>query len=310
MKAVLLGAHTELGRAIVEMAETRDISIKWALTAPADHLEPDLCLLEPSMLREAEVFVVATHDPETAKVATALVQAGKAVIDGVGCTDLQLAPNVSNTARSERPFAVRPPRGAQAALRVLLSGILAWARAAGRSEAAQVHVQWFESASRADRPGIEELSTTTQAVFTLSDPEPSVFFAPAAFNVLADSASFSPEPVAEVVQASGARVGQVARFGIPSFHADLLGIQVCFKAEPDRVEPQGPEVLRSLLEEMPLVRRVEVPWSLDRVVGREDLHVLHCALTEGGDVHLWVAFDRIRFGGALPVVQWLSGWAG
>jgi len=303
VKVALLGAHTDLARAVVERAEDRGLDVEWILATASEHLEPDLVLLTPQALSGADLVVAAFDDRWIRDLAGGLAERGAPVVDAAGVLEgpKHFPSWVAGETLPGGP--VRLPSGPEVPAFLLARALGSAGAAAGGGRPARADVVALESVARRDRPGIEALSAGARAVFTLQDPDPGPFFASPAFNLMAEADAFEGQGLSRATEAALGRPvpGQHARIGVPTFGADLVGVRVAFEGDEDLTA----EAFHESLSAAPLLRPAELPWAGSDAMDRDDL--AWTGLWVGArDAWVWGFFDRQRLGGALPVVRVLE----
>jgi aspartate-semialdehyde dehydrogenase len=311
---VVLGAHTAVGRAVVECLEERELDVVLRQATLTEHLGPGLDAIDEALLKQGDLFVLAFSGPIARGVAQGLAGMKKPVLDVRGDGEgggLSLWPGLDPSAGASLDPAAphRIPVG-------LASPVVAVLQALRAFQPRFVSVATYESAALFDQPGMDELSAQTRGVFTMNPPEPEVFPASVAFDIIPSAAPRGGDPaaaaraleaaVAEGAAALGLAVTVAAtRAVVPSFSADAAVVEVTLG------EPPTLEVAREALEAGRTLRvgEDELMPSLD-AVGRDDAQVGQLRLV-GDRLRLWLTSDRLRRGSAtqvaLAVERWLAG---
>lgn len=301
MKVALLGAHTALARNVVESADDQGLEVDWVLAATSGQLEPDLVLLDPDRLRGADAFVVAYDDPLIRNLARGLAERGSVVIDALGDRELPLrSPSWRGPVQAPEG-AFRVPLGPTTPAALLIEAVVAGLNDAAGPGALAVHLTCLESGAQADQPGIEEVSDSTRAVFTMQDRAPEHFPVPLAFSAWG-AALGSDGDLERDLTAPGLPPVTARRLTIPSFSGELLGLDVILDGPATEITFQAVD---AALSQAPRVRRSPAAVTTADAVGREDL-TLAPVRRSTRSLHLLGAYDRLRLGSASAVARWLS----
>ncbi|MEL7369658.1 MAG: Asd/ArgC dimerization domain-containing protein [Myxococcota bacterium] len=307
-QVVILGAHTSVGRSLRSLLGDRDIPFIAATTS--DHIEDDLVLIDEAVLKQGGLFVLAMKSDLTRRVADAVAQGGRPVIDMVGAFDAPFIWPTLHGPQLDAPQTsiVRVCEGPAAPLAAVIAALAAFGPRA-------VQVTTLESASARGQPGIDELSEQSRAVFALRDVDPEQFPASLAFDPipsLAEGEAHPHDADADLVQQMQAALRAVdrsiddltvTRILVPTFYADAATVMV---ATEDSA-PEASAVIDALRAARGLryVDRAVVP-SLD-AVDRDDVLVSRVRVGPRR-LDLWLAYDRMRAGSAVAAALAIDAW--
>ncbi len=293
---VILGAHTSAAESLVEVSEDHDLGVDWVRSTTSVELQPELSLMDPSTLT-AGGYVVAFDDPVIEAVLEGLGPRAVTVVDLRPASEVGPAVFSGLVTAPSRPTRVRIPVGPAHPILSALSAI-------GELSPRHLSVVALESASRAGRPGIDELSEQTRAFFTLQDRSPVVFDGPLAFNVR--PAEDGPDRLASDLEAGATALGLsvrcvCTRLLVPTFSTETAVVQFQVERTPAR------EDVIELLGRGLALRVVDAAAALD-ASGRDDVLVTQVAV-DRGTVSAVLHYDRLRRGSATQVVWLLERWA-
>ncbi|MEM7675728.1 MAG: Asd/ArgC dimerization domain-containing protein [Myxococcota bacterium] len=308
MSVVIVGAHTAAGRALITLLGDRDISAIAATTS--DHIEDDLVLLDETVLQRGELFVLAMTSDLTRRIAEAVAQRGRPVIDMVGAfKDAPFIwPILHELSRGLDAPIVRVCEGPAAPIAAVVAALSPFGPRALR-------ITTLESASARGKPGIDELSEQSRAVFALRDVDPEQFPASLAFDPIPSLAVGEAHPHdadADLVNAMQGALHEVGRsiddivatrILVPTFYADSATVMI----EIDDPAPEQASVVGALQGARGLryLDRAVVP-ALD-AIDRDD--VLVSRLRVGPHrLDLWLAYDRMRAGSAVSAALAIDAW--
>lgn len=295
-RVALLGAHTALAENTVEAAEDLDLDLRWVQATTSAHVGPGMILIDPAVLGDHDLFVVAFDDPIVPAILRGLENHGASVIDLSGhSADLDVPPAFAGLGPAPTwPAWARVETGPA---HPVLSVVAALAPLGAR--AADV-VTWESAASR-DRDGIETLSEETRAVFTLQDKAPSAFPGTLAFNVLGAGAE-AEAALKAALEASKLDVAwSVTRLMGPSFSVETAVLRV------ELAEPAGLEAVKDHLEAGRALRVVDGPFSAYDAAGRDDVRISGLR-ADGRHLRLVLSYDRLRRGAAIQAAWLLQSW--
>jgi len=308
---VVLGAHTAVGRAVVECLEERDLDVQVRQATLTEHLGPGLDPIDEAVLKVGDLFVLAFSGPMARGMAQGLAALNKPVLDVRGDGEgegLFLWPGLDPAAGAALDTAApnRIPVG-------LASPVVAVLQALAPFKPTWASVATYESAALFDQEGMDELSAQTRGVFTMNAPDPELFPASLAFDVIPSTAPRGGDPEAAERAFEAAVTAGAARFGlalpvlatravVPSFSADAAVVEVGFAEAPDL------EAALDALDAGRTLRRAEDPVmpSLD-AVGRDDAQVGRVRRVEDR-LRLWLTSDRPRRGSATQVALAVERW--
>ena len=311
---VVLGAHTAVGKAVVECLEERELAAHVRQATLTEHLGPGLDPIDEPLLRAGGLFVLAFSGPMARGMAEGLAALGKPMLDVRGDGEgegLFLWPGLDPAAGAS--LSAGDPRRIPVGL---ASPVVAVLQALAPFGPTRVSVATYESAALFEQAGMDELSAQTRGVFTMNPPDPEVFPASLAFDVIPSAAPRGGDPEAAdraleaAIAAGAARFGRavevsVTRAVVPSFSADAAVLEVTL------ADPAPAEAVMDALGAGRTLRVSEeaVMPSLD-AIGRDDAQVGRVRL-DGPRVRLWLTSDRLRRGSAtqvaLAVERWLAG---
>ncbi|MEN1729120.1 MAG: aspartate-semialdehyde dehydrogenase [Pseudomonadota bacterium] len=176
----------------------------------------------------------------------------------------------------------------------------------------RINVATYQSVSGAGRQAMEELGRQCADRFNFRDPEPSVFDAPIAFNVIPaidrlEDNGYTREELKmhketrRILDSDQIAVNATA-VRVPVFigHGEAIHLETV-----DSIEI---EELRTLLEGAPGVRVLEagsLATPLEEATGNDEVWVsrIRKDLTHPQGIDLWVVSDNIRKGAALNAIQ-------
>lgn len=320
----LLGAHSAMGRALIEVLEERGLDDDVVAATTSEHVEGDLALVDAELLSRTGLAILCDDDPLLATVAGTLGARGIDVIDGAGVlprgeTPLAfpafLGPEATLRAEGAGCRAVRLPLG-------MVEPVVAVLGALSHLEPCGLHVVTFESAAVRGRPGMEELSEQTRGIFTMNRAEPSVFRQSLAFACVpslalgAQSAPSAPSArsaeEAELEFEADVRAGlppglrgldvRATRVLVPSFSSEAAVVGVSLQDTPERSD-----VVRALEAGRGLRVIPDGVGSTLDAVGRDDVLVSRVRLRPRG-LHVFVTADRLRRGSATQAAWLVERW--
>ena len=306
---VVLGAHTAVARSLKDRLADRDhaTGVVWATTS--EFIEPDLLLLDESVVTRSGLFVLAMTGELPKRVAEALVSQGRPLIDVAEVFDEGpwLWPTLVGGVRPGDGLS-RVAVGPAAPLAAVLGALSSFGPRAAR-------ITTLESAVARGQPGVDELSAQTRSVFAMRDADPEVFPASLAFDPIPSLATEDDHPhdadrqlvnqVQSGLQGQGLEIPDlmITRVLVPTFVADSAVVHVTI----DDPEPKEASVIEALgdgrgLRHLP---RPIVP-ALD-AVDRDDALVSRVRVGPH-HIDLWLAYDRTRAGSAVPVALAVDAW--
>lgn len=305
-EVIILGAHTATARSLYARLADRGVDAVQATTS--DHIEDDLVLIDASLLQREGPFVLATDEAVAVKLAGALAARGARVLDVAEALDEGpwIWPTLTASASDEAVGRIAV--GPAAPLAAVLSALSGF----GPTRAT---VTTLESVVARGRPGIDELSEHTRAIFAMRDVDPEVFVASVAFDPIPSLATGDEHPFAaderlvhqtqDALQAVGRSAPDLAvtRVVVPTFVADSAVVHLTTEdpAPDEAMVVDALEAGRSLRR----VPRAIVP-ALD-AVDRDDVLVSRVRVGPHR-IDLWMAYDRTRAGSAVPAALAVEAW--
>ncbi|MEQ9496470.1 MAG: hypothetical protein RIT81_06415 [Deltaproteobacteria bacterium] len=294
----VLGAHSAIGEALLTALDDRALDAAIVAATTTEHVDAGHVLIDADLISRGDLFVIAFGGKVAEGVAAGLIAQGKPVLDLAGVTD---APWVFPTLADEVFAPARIAVG-------LAEPVAAIVRALSPFSPSAVDVTTFESAATFDRPGMDELSAQTRAVFTMQDAPAEVFAATLAFDVIPTVTGpdgewdLADEALATAVTAACGVPADATRILVPSFSAEGAVVRLTVEGTPDfeTVETAlaGGKGMRYLPDEPPPT--VDVVDRDDALVGR--------LVIRAGRITLWLAADRLRRGGASQAALWVERW--
>ena len=183
---------------------------------------------------------------------------------------------------------------------------------------ARINVATYQSVSGAGKSAMEELGRQSADRFNFRDPEPKVFTAPIAFNVIAEidvlqDNGYTKEEMkmhneTRRILADEEMSVNATAVRVPVFigHGEAVHLETREDFELDEV--------RELLADAPGVKLMDVPeriTPMTHAAGKDEVFVgrLRRDLSHPRGLNLWVVSDNVRKGAALNAVQiaeWLA----
>lgn len=295
-RVALLGAHTALAQNIVECADDLDLGLEWTRATISAHVGPGMVLIDPAILGDHAMFVVAFDDAIVPALLRGLEHHGASVIDLSG-RSAELDVPVTFAGLGPPPAWPAWARVVPGPAHPVASAVASLAPLGVK----RVHVVTCESAADADQMGIDELTEQVRAVFTMQDREPRLFPAPLAFNVIGVDAGRDAALI-DTLAATQLEVDWSAtRLQGPSYAAEVAVLDAQLSSSVEL------EAVRDHLEAGRALRVVDGPLSALDASGRDDVRIVGLRV-RGPHIRVVLAYDRLRRGAATQAVWLLQSW--
>ena len=305
---IIMGGHTAVARSLTARLVDRGVDGVVAATT-SEYVDDDLVLLDEAILGRGGLFVLAMQSDLVTRVADALRARGSPIIDLVD--EFKDAPRIwPGLVSGAFPQAglVRIAMGPAHPVAATLAGLAAFLPKSVRATT-------LESAVARGQPGIDELSDHTRAVFSMREAEPEQFPASLAFDPMPSLATGEAHPheadaaLVDEVTSALAAIDQpipdiaVTRVLVPTFVADTAALFIETGGPAPKVEAVVEAI--NAARGLRYVHRAVVP-ALD-AVDRDDVLVSRVRVGPNR-IDLWLAYDRTRAGGAVPVALAVDAW--
>jgi aspartate-semialdehyde dehydrogenase len=307
-RAGIFGAHSAIGRAIIECVEERELELELVPATDVEHLGEGLELMSEALFDRAELWVLAIGGEAARLAGQGALAKNKPVLDLGG--ELESDPAARLVWPILEPAALaKTGRAEIAVIATGLAGpVVAALRALGPLGIRRVHLVALESAAIADQPGMDRLSEESRAVFTLKEPESEPLFGERlAFNLVPERLDDDRRLARQIAAGVGAPelAIHVARVIVPSFSAEgaILSVEWSSAADEAQVAAalRGARGLRYIAGPAPAPAASEALERDDALVGR-------LRMDSPERASLWIASDRLRHGSATPAVLLLEQW--
>ena len=176
----------------------------------------------------------------------------------------------------------------------------------------RINVATYQSVSGAGKSAMEELGRQSVDRFNFRDPEPKVFKAPIAFNVIAEIDLIEDNGYTKEEMKMHRETRKILGDEEIAVNATAVRVPV-FMGHGEAVHLETREAfqlddIRQLLNNAPGVKLVDVPervTPLTHAAGKDEVYVgrLRRDLSHPQGLNMWVVADNVRKGAALNAVQ-------
>lgn len=303
---VVLGAHSAVGESVVTCLGERDLGAEVVAATTTSHVAQDSVLIDAALVARGDLFLLAFDDDIATGLAAGLRQQKKPLVDLAGVVSDAALVFPTLDAHSAAPLvdgeAVRLSTG-------LAEPVAAVLRALKPFSVRRASVVTYESAAVFDRPGMDELSEQTRAVFTMQGRPAERFAATLAFDTIptvtgpdGDWAA-ADAALADAIRAAEPGVPVFAtRALVPSFSSDAAVLTFDVEGTPDRET-----VELALKGGRGMHYTADAPPPSVDAVGRDDALVGRLVV-DAGRITCWLVADRLRRGSATQAALLVERW--